>query len=141
MWGPAEVTWLIAAVIGAWGMWGFLPHLWRPERRAAWWFSFVVVMLLFKAGSRSFYWDGLDIFVGEATADRWREGLGGTDVNWVFNVLAIMAGYGVLKLLHLLIPQEERRFYSPWTAPAYPTRLSLGLLILYMREIWRSRKR
>lgn len=140
MWGLTQVTWVLAALIGAWGMAGFVPHLWRPERRAAWWFALAVVLLLMKAGSRSLWWDGLELFIGDERAAVWRQALGGKEINWVFNVLALAAGFAVLKLLHLLIPEEERDNYSPLTAPIYPARLSLMPFIGYLREIMRRRK-
>ncbi len=74
MWRLTQLTWILAALIGTWGMAGFVPHLWRPERRAAWWFALAVVLLLLKAGGRSLWWDGLEIFVGDARATAWRAG-------------------------------------------------------------------
>lgn len=141
MWGLTEVTWALAALIGIWGMVGFVPHLFRPQRRAAWWFALAVVLLLAQAGARSLYWDGLDIFLGREEATAWRLAMNGTAVNWTFNLLAIAAGFALLKLLHLLIPQEDRHLYSPWTAPIYPARPNLSPFIGYLREIWRGRRR
>ena len=141
MWVMTEVTWVLAALVSIWGMIGFLPHLFRPERAAAWWFSLAVVLLLAKAGTRSLYWDGLDIFLGASEAAAWRLAMGGNSVNWVFNFLSLAAAFAGLKLLHLLIPEEDRPLYSPWTAPIYPARLNLVPFIAYLRDIMRSRRR
>lgn len=140
MWGLAEITWIIAAVLGSWGMAGFVPHLMRPERRAAWWFALAVVLLLLKAGGRSFYWDGLHLFIGEETADAFRARMGGLDFNWVFNTFAILAGLAVLKLLHLLIPEDERHNYTPLSAPLFPAKLTMPFFIAYLREAWSARR-
>jgi hypothetical protein len=135
-----ELTAILATVVCLWGVYGLLPHLHRPDRRAAFWLAFTFIAALLEGAVRASYWDVLSVAVGTRRAEAWREVLGGTEVNWIANALLLAAGLGLLRLLHLLIPEEDRGSYSMMSAPLYPKRPPLGLLVLYLRELWLERR-
>jgi len=137
--GAIDITGPLAAVLCIWGTVGLIPHILRPERRAAFWLALTLVLLLGHGAVRTAYFDGLNMLMGIDDARAFRSGLGA--VRWLLNGVLIVAGWGILRLLHLLLPEEDRPYYSPLTAPFYPARVSLAPLIAHLRDLWRRRGR
>lgn len=139
--GLNEVTGLAATIVCAWGVVGLAPHLLRPERRAAFWLSITIVLLLAQGAGRTLYWDGMATMLGDDRTAALRDALGGVGINWLWNLILLGAGYSLLRLLHLLIPDDDRPDWPLWKAPIYPAKVSFAALVEYLRSLWSDRRK
>ena len=127
-----EITAFLASAICLWGAMGLVPHLLRPQRKAAFWFSMCIILLLAQGIGRASYWDLMSA-INPDWALSFKLSLGGQNINNYWNGILGAAGLSLLKLLHVLIPEADRKDYSLMTAPIYPLELRLSALLRSMR--------
>ena len=87
------------------------------------WASYMIrgiIIVAVASLGRSFYWD----VVQHMTGEDWQKImliLGGRDINVVFHVPLLVAGYYFLRARWTLIPEEDRAGWYWWNAWAYPS--------------------
>ena len=134
---------LLATVILFWVLRGIVPMAviaWREPRRLPRHFAAMAVLLVLGSAGRTLYWEGLAAFAGDENwtnfASPWRSSL----ISMFFNVLLIWGAVHFLRVLHLLIPEQERDQWSIWSAPCWPS-TSVWPFMHELREFWKERKK
>ncbi|OWU77593.1 hypothetical protein ATO3_02580 [Marinibacterium profundimaris] len=117
---------------------GMIPLLAYWNRRRSWHLALAAILLMVGGAGRSIYWEGVSIALDAEARRAFRAQLGGMDVNVVFNSILIWSAIHWLKLLHLMIPENERGRWSIWTAPCWP---SSGFSFDGLRDLWRNLRR
>ncbi len=137
----AALSGIAATALMFWVLRGMVPMLAYRQRRLAWHLAAAAVLLMAGGAGRSIYWEGLSIvFDGEARRAI-RGAFGGMNVNLAFNAMLIWSGLHWLKVLHLLIPEDERPGWSMWAAPCWPSRTLWPSALEALRDLWKSRRR
>ena len=117
---------------------GFLTFVWMdngpvltPLLRGSFWVTTGIFM-------RTLYWSVLQPVGDMYFPETWyalRAAMGGDDpVNAVFN---IVIGYGVFQYLiarYRMIPDGERQYWHWWTAPFYPARKCIAVMVFRGRQ-------
>lgn len=109
---------------------GFLPILLRPYGPVVHHLSAGIVLLLTAVALRSIYWDLMPVMGFENAFH--------PVPIILFGAIMLRAGYHLLRVQLLLIPEFDRGQYSIWTAPFYPRRLALIRGMNALRRAWRK---
>jgi hypothetical protein len=101
---------------------GFFPLIRQKTDSAIYHLSIGVTAILLALAVRAFYWDALRVLTGPEAWLAFATAVGRPIPNTVFGLVVIYGLWHMLCLLHTLIPAEDRKDYSVWTAPFYPRR-------------------
>lgn len=134
----AALSGIVATCLMAWVLRGMVPLLTYRSRRLAWNLALASILLMIGGAGRAIYWEGVSIALDAEARRALRAALGGMDINLLFNGILIWSSLHWLKVLHLMIPEEERDRWTIWTAPCWP---STGFSFDNLRDIWRKLRR
>lgn len=105
-------------------IYGFRRYVRRPRTEAIDFIGTGIWIMALDHMLRLLWWDVAPDLLGM----RWTEGLGGTNVNWAFNLFMCVGAWFVLKGFHILVEARAPGQYTVWTAVFYPKRLKLSLI-------------
>ncbi|WP_300042540.1 hypothetical protein [uncultured Paracoccus sp.] len=102
--------------------WGY-RHALAVRGTATWHFTMSMMVLATTFSLRRVYWDVVAPIVRHRWPETWAEIFaihGGTNINILFNLVALMAIYHGLKARWLLLPDDERARWHWWSAWTHP---------------------
>ena len=116
---------------------GFWPMLRNSDSRQVYHMAWGVVVMVAAISARTIYWDILPVLLQGA----WVDGgpLGRSVPNIVFGVMILVSLWHKLRLLLVMIPEEDRGRYSMLSAPFYPRSICIIRLAAALRSAWRQR--
>mgnify|MGYP003112524363 FL=1 len=136
------VDWVVALLSGA-GLVlaymivrGFMPHAAQRDRSPTYRLSAGVALVVASYIARAVYWELTPLVIRSLDPAWWSLWFGwsGKAVNIVFSLIFLRGLYHLLVLLWLLIPHQERRYWSIWQAPFYPDHNAFTRAVAQLRR-------
>mgnify|MGYP003644715735 CR=1 FL=1 len=136
-------SWLVVAgfILAVMIFRGLLPHSLVKTEGPTYRLSAGINLIIVAYVARSFYWEVVPVALRFVHPSAWASWYGytGLAINMLFSLLFIRGLSHLLILLWLLIPSEDRKDWTIWSAPWYPNHNYFTRLSQRLRLRWRSK--